>query len=72
MEHKIIIYSYKNKNAAKKFIGKMVIISDNLYNITEEPEHCCIAKLENIVKTKNNYDYPFRTNGGDYQFIREL
>lgn len=63
------IYDYRNKEEARKLIGKKVLADDILFKL-ESQNKCYIYTLTEI---KDSSDYPFVVDSmGLYQFIREI
>lgn len=73
------IYDYRNKEEAKKLIGKKVLTSDIFYDLGEETAEATARKdyIGTLILVKETCRYPFSVefsngNSFSYQFIREV
>ena len=65
------IYTYKNAEEAKQYIGKKGVFSDSLREISEEPESRPIGTLAKVIGT-NTYPFVEGSHNTPLQFFRPI
>lgn len=65
------IYTYRNAEEAKAFIGRKGVFSDSLREISEEPESRPIGTLAKVIGT-NTYPFVEGSHNTPLQFFRPI